>query len=387
MLLRNKKIAIVGGGPGGLLLARLLQQEGMAVRVFERDKDRYARQQGATLDLHADTGLKAIAAAGLLDVFKQKFRPGADRMRITDGALTIHLDEHIQEQEKEFGSAHFRPEIDRGPLRELLTDALEQDTIVWNAQLTGMRSSGEGWELLFKEQQPVYADFVIAADGARSVLRKYLTAIQPVYSGVTVMEGTIYNAADQTPALWQLTAGGKLFALEGGKSIILSAKGDGSLSFYTGTRESEGDFGIGNTDFNDKVQVAAWFRSRFSDWSAAWNELFTSADSYFIPRPQYYFPTDQSWDSLPNLTMLGDAAHCMPPYAGEGVNMALADAYDLYEVLVHKEYPSLKTAIAGFEQGMCERAAAVTTVTLEQTDALHTDGNLEYMLRFFEQGR
>lgn len=64
MLLQGKTIAIVGGGPGGLLLARLLQQEGIPVNVYERDRDRFARQQGATLDLHMATGLKAITAAG-----------------------------------------------------------------------------------------------------------------------------------------------------------------------------------------------------------------------------------------------------------------------------------------------------------------------------------
>jgi len=52
MLLQNKKVAIVGGGPGGLTLARLLQLKGVDVKVYERDRDRSARQQGATLDLH-----------------------------------------------------------------------------------------------------------------------------------------------------------------------------------------------------------------------------------------------------------------------------------------------------------------------------------------------
>ena len=63
MLLENKKVAIIGGGPGGLTLARLLQLKGVDVKVYERDKDKSVRQQGATLDLHEDSGLKALAEA------------------------------------------------------------------------------------------------------------------------------------------------------------------------------------------------------------------------------------------------------------------------------------------------------------------------------------
>jgi len=52
MLLQNKRIAIVGGGPGGLTLARLLQLKGADVKVYERDFNSSVRVQGATLDLH-----------------------------------------------------------------------------------------------------------------------------------------------------------------------------------------------------------------------------------------------------------------------------------------------------------------------------------------------
>ena len=54
MLLENKLIAIVGGGPGGLTLARLLQLKGANVKVYERDLNKDARVQGSLLDLHED---------------------------------------------------------------------------------------------------------------------------------------------------------------------------------------------------------------------------------------------------------------------------------------------------------------------------------------------
>ena len=80
----GKKIAIVGGWPGGLTLARLLQQSGAQVAVYERDQSRSARVQGSALDLHEDSGLAALAAAGLMDAFWANHRPDLDRLRLTD---------------------------------------------------------------------------------------------------------------------------------------------------------------------------------------------------------------------------------------------------------------------------------------------------------------
>lgn len=65
----GKKIAIVGGGPGGLTLARLLEISGADVAVYERDRSREARVQGSALDLHEDSGLAALKAGGLMEAF------------------------------------------------------------------------------------------------------------------------------------------------------------------------------------------------------------------------------------------------------------------------------------------------------------------------------
>jgi 2-polyprenyl-6-methoxyphenol hydroxylase-like FAD-dependent oxidoreductase len=124
MLLQNKQVAIVGGGPGGLTLARLLQLNGAAVKVYERDQNRTVRVQGGTLDLHDESGLAALRAAGLLAEFKAHYRPGADKLRLTDKHATVAYDDHAEAPAETFGEAAFRPEIDRGPLRALLLDSL-----------------------------------------------------------------------------------------------------------------------------------------------------------------------------------------------------------------------------------------------------------------------
>src|SRR5690242_1573352 len=149
MLLENKQVAIIGGGPGGLTLGRLLQQHGVNVKVYERDADQHVRQQGSTLDLHHDTGLKAISVAGLLDEFKKRYRPGADRNVVVDSQMNVLMDEH-EKKEQNFGDEHFRPEIDRGPLRDMLVASLKQDNIVWNAKFTEMTPFGAGWNIQFE---------------------------------------------------------------------------------------------------------------------------------------------------------------------------------------------------------------------------------------------
>src|SRR6478752_2599625 len=116
-LLQDKKIAIVGGGPGGLTLARLLQLKGANVAVYERDFGKEARVQGAIVDLHYDSGLKVIEAAGLMDAFKANYMRGADRYRLVDKDAQICVDENNNGAEDNFGNQHFRPEIDRGALR------------------------------------------------------------------------------------------------------------------------------------------------------------------------------------------------------------------------------------------------------------------------------
>jgi 2-polyprenyl-6-methoxyphenol hydroxylase-like FAD-dependent oxidoreductase len=384
MLLKDKQIAIVGGGPGGLTLARLLQQGGATVKVYERDLNRHVRMQGATLDLHDDSGLAALRQAQLLDEFKARYRPGADRLRLTDQHATIVYDQHAEAQTTAFGDAHFRPEIDRGPLRTLLLDSLQPETVIWDSRLAGLMPLGEGWQLTFANGATATADIVIGADGANSKIRPLVTPIQPFYAGVTVVEGTVYDAARHAPRLHALTQGGKIFGMGNSQTLITSAKGDGSLSFYTGCRTTECWVRESGIDFTDAAQVLAWFRQEYAEWDEVWSELFTHETTSFVPRPQYCMPPDQDWEARPNITLLGDAAHLMPPYAGEGVNMAMLDALELSTCLVSDHFITVHAALTHYEQHMRLRAAVVARETLYQTEALHSPDALAHMLTLFE---
>jgi len=373
--IKNKHIAIIGGGPGGLTLARLLQMNGVQVKVYERDAHKDARAKGATLDLHEESGLAALQQAGLMDAFWANYRPGADALRITDKhASLIHDDDASPRDETN------RPEIDRGPLQNILLDALLPHTVAWDSRFVSMLPQGEGWIITFKNKETVYADMVVAADGANSKLRPLLTPVKPFYAGVTAIEGAVYNCAVATPNMHKLLNGGKIFAMGDEKSLIVSSKGDGSLVFYPGFKCSESwvvDIGI---DFADKAQVLAWFKTEYAGWDGIWLELFENATMPFIPRPQYCMPPDQTWGAKPNLTILGDAAHLMPPYAGEGVNMAMQDALELSRCLLSEDFPDTLSAIAAYEKQMRARAAETIQMTLYSTEALHSPDALKFMM-------
>ncbi|HEY3874907.1 MAG TPA: FAD-dependent monooxygenase [Candidatus Kapabacteria bacterium] len=210
MLIPNTHIAIVGGGPGGLTLARLLQLKGANVKVLERDFNQDARVQGTTLDLHEESGLKALRQAQLFDEFKKNYRPGADRMIIVNERAKIFFSDHDGKPEDDFGSEHFRPEIDRGPLRKILLESLQPNTVIWDSQFVSMQKQDNGWLLHFKNGTSASADIVIGADGANSKVRPYITDITPFYtgiSGILSVEG-IRDPEITVPDVHRLSKGG-----------------------------------------------------------------------------------------------------------------------------------------------------------------------------------
>lgn len=374
--IQNKNIAIVGGGPGGLTLARLLQMNGITVKVYERDAHKDARAKGATLDLHEESGLLALKEAGLMSAFLANYRPGADQMRMMNEKAEIVFDDHANQQNN-----RSRPEIDRGPLQNILLDSLAPGTVIWDSHFSTMTPDGDGWQLNFRNGTVANADVVIAADGANSKLRAYVTPIKPFYSGVTAVEGAVYKSAEQSPHIHKLLSGGKIFAFGDSKSLIVSSKGDGSLVFYTSFNIPEDWITTSAIDFANKAQVTDWFKKEYAGWDNSWLELFENAVGNFIPRPLYCMPLDQTWQPLPNLTMLGDAAHLMPPFAGEGVNMAMLDALELSQNLLSDHLENTHAAIADYESEMRRRASEMAEITMQSTEALHSPGAIDFMLR------
>ncbi len=383
MLINNKSIAIVGGGPGGLTLARLLQLKGANVKVFERDLNKNVRVQGAPLDLHDNSGLAAVRKAGLIEEFKQNYLVGADRELIMNENAEIFFSDHDSKPEEDFGHQHFRPEIDRGTLRKILLESLEPETVIWDSHFISMEKQNEGWLLYFKNNTTAYADIVIACDGANSKIRPYITDCKPFYTGITMLEGNILQAKDNAPKVNTLLKGGKIMAFGNKKNLLMGQKGNGDIGFYASFKTEENWAQSSGLDYNDKGQVIDWFKNYYPEWDNIWLELFENTETPFIPRPIYCIPFDQSWETQPNLTLIGDAAHVMPPFAGEGVNMAMLDALELSECLTSDLYETLEEAISVYEIQMQKRAAIIAKESLDNGELMHAENALENMLNFF----
>ncbi len=94
-------------------------------------------------------------------------------------------------------------------------------------------------------------------------------------------------------------------------------------------------------------------------------------------------PLDQTWEALPNLTLIGDAAHVMPPFAGEGANMAMLDALELSECLTSDQYKTVQEAISDYETIMRKRASEAAQESIENGEKMHSKEALKTMLEFF----
>ncbi|MGO4291843.1 FAD-dependent oxidoreductase [Chitinophaga sp. RAB17] len=387
MNIQQQKIAIIGGGPGGLTLARLLQLKGADVKVYERDINKDVRIQGGALDLHTESGLAALAKADLMDEFKASYRPGAELVRVVDQEAKIYSDQHIEGRRENFGDKEHRPEIDRGPLREILLHSLQPDTIVWDSHILAVSPIQDQWKIVLANGDTAIVDLVIGADGSNSKIRHYVTDIKPLWVGITMLEGAIKDAAKTAPVIHQLLKGGKIFAYGNEKTLIVSSKGDGSFGFALSFKSEEHWAKNSGIDFKDHKQVLAWFKKEFAEWSNVWWELFESEDTLFIPRPQYCMPLDQKWEAKPNITLLGDAAHWMPPFAGEGVNMAMLDALQLSEALTDPSFTDTRTAIAHYEKQMFARFAKIGRDTMFNTKWMHQPGALKTMLNMFSDNK
>ncbi|MEH0580997.1 NAD(P)/FAD-dependent oxidoreductase [Streptomyces sp. B21-108] len=313
----QKTIAIVGAGLGGLTLARVLQAHGVAATIYEGEASASTRAQGGLLDIHEETGQVALRAAGLYDEFLTLVRPGEDAKRVVDRHGMILFD-----MPADPGSA--RPEVDRGELRRLLIDSLAPGTIRWGHKLASVRHRPEGgYGLAFADGSATRADIVIGADGAWSKVRPLLTPAEPLFSGTCFIEIA-------------LTSGGQNCA----RGCVALNKPEEWMR---------------SIDFGDPSAGLRQLADEFDGWSPLLTAFVTESDAEPWLRPIYALPVGLKWDRVPAVTLVGDAAHLMSPFAGEGANLAMYDGADLASKLV--EQPDIEVALSAYEERLFLRSS------------------------------
>ena len=379
-LLAGKKIAIVGGGPAGLMAARLLQVAGYPTTVYERDHDATARQLGGTLDIHQGSGQQALEKAGLLQEFYALAQPVPTRMANHQGQVLF-------EMQPDPADRYERPEIDRPDFRNLLLGSLAADTVVWNQQVTAVAPHGDGFELHFRHGPSAVADLVIVADGANSKARQYVTEVPPVHTGTYYVQGEIYQPRQACPTITALVASGNLAAVEARKALFLHSKNNGHLSFYASFRLPADELAARLPDCQHYPAVATFLHELFAGWAAGYHELFDASDEYRV-FPMQAVLLQAPWKPHGTSTLIGDAAHAMPPFGGHGANMGLIDALNLVENLTNGEFPTMQAAIDAYEQKMFAYATPVQQGTLAADERIHTqEGNFAERMGQMQQAR
>src|SRR5271154_2801040 len=381
-------VAVVGAGLGGVTLASILQKQGVKVTVYERETSSVSRNQGGTLDIHAESGQRALELAGLTQAFCKIAHPEADEMKIIDQNGNVVYDDSDETEggpkrggppgggPPGDGPLHAgppgdgppgrdRPEVDRGQLRQIFLDTLAPGTVKWGHTLSSCKTVGDKVELQFSEPElTTTVDILVGADGTWSRVRSILSSAKPEYTGVTFVDIQLTDVDESLPDLAKLVGKGSLCALGDNRGLIAQRNVGGKVRVYVSLR-SPITWGeeSGITDLVEACKfsdVQKLILSEFPDWSPSVLKLVSSCDvqtSTFAVRPLFSLPSTHSWKTNGRVTLIGDAAHVMSPFAGEGANLAMLDGAELAEAITNsRDESTLKANVEAFEKGMLARS-------------------------------
>ncbi|MET7682677.1 NAD(P)/FAD-dependent oxidoreductase [Streptomyces sp. NPDC005423] len=350
------RIAVVGGGPAGLTFARVLHRHDHPVTVLERDSGPDARPPGGTLDLHEGLGQLALDKAGLLAEFQALSRPEGQAMRILDTDGTVLRDWRPR------GDDRAHPEIDRGHLRDLLLGPLD---VRWGRGVTQVvPGTPDGVLVRFADGRQETFDLVVGADGAWSRTRPAVSPVTPHYTGITAVETSLDDVDTRHPGLARMIGDGSVAVYGVNRKLVAQRNSGGHVKVYAQFRAPL-DWHT-DLDLADADAVRSSLLTLFDGWAAPVLDLLHHGTA-FVHRPLHVLPVTHTWTHVSGVTLLGDAAHLMPPL-GAGANLAMLDGAELAESLATGP-GNLDDAVRAFEERMWARAgrwAKITTAGLER---------------------
>ena len=353
-------IAIIGGGLGGFSLLMHLHRLGIPATLYERDQSLEARSHlGGVLDMHYESGQRSLREAGLEEHWRKFAVPEGEDTKIINSQGNVLHEDHgfsgpppeegkhdetpIQEIDTDTGyiiaadahssnhpiDVHERPEVDRRILRQIMHDAVPQSMVKWGHALKSTEQLPNGaYELTFSNGITVKADFVIGADGTHSRIRPLISSAKLAYTGFGGAEISLtpeVAAASEHTDLAEAVGQGHAFILGDQKALIPQRNGDGRVRVYAFFPADASFVLPAEPDIAREVLLES-----YQGWAPWLLKFIKYCDSNAIyQRTLYVLPIGHNWEHRPNITLLGDAAHVMSPFAGEGANLAMLDGLEL----------------------------------------------------------
>lgn len=377
---RFPRVAIIGGGIGGLALAIACQHRGIPFTIFERDEDFDQRSQGYGLTLQQGSRvLKCLGIQGLTGALTttRHIVHGEDGTILGEWGLR-KTGRSAEKSAPRRRNMH----VARQALRLGLLRALGgHEQVTWNHRLIEYHEGEEQVDLTFKvgaDQVTVQADIVVAADGIRSAVRKQLIGDHQAplrYLDCIVILG-ICPVADLLPS--PLVDGKTIFQTANGNERIYMMPFSATeimwqLSFPLPEEKAKGLHRAGAEALKEEAL------RRCGSWHEPVPDIVSKTSSSVITGYPAYDREllRETW--LPanaRVTLLGDAAHPMSPFKGQGANQALLDALSLARSLYGEGSPnedSVQHSLRAFEKEMMPRSAIKVKASAAAARYLHSD--------------
>ncbi|MCJ1277419.1 hypothetical protein MMC21_005232 [Puttea exsequens] len=366
------KVAIIGAGPAGLTLARLLHvaEAKVELTLYELDASPSSRpDQGGTLDLHDDTGLAALRKCRLWDSFRKYARYSGQELIMVDKNATVL----VHKAGGERGGPSDRPEIDRQKLKDILVESVPDECVRWGWHLREVTEDGM---LRFdgREQMEGPFDLIVGADGAWSKVRGRLTGVKPAYAGVSGYEMEIKEPARTCPDVDKMVGKGMFFGSSDRKFLNAQRMGNDSLKIRSWYLCLEGE-AKESLDKYGKKETREKILERYADWAPEMTELLRQADLDGLRHwTLYELPVGHKWEHKEGFTLIGDAASLATPFSGEGVNKAMKDSLELTELIEKSKGPdenlTLDQAVLRYEELMFPRAEKLQARTISNKQSM-----------------
>ena len=355
------KVAIVGGGLGGLVVALALRERGISFELYEQVLE--VREIGAGIGLSAN-GTRELRRLGVGEqVEAVSVIPSALVIRRWDtGEIIVdHPIGRAGMYEATFGAPWYG--VHRVALHQSLAERLGGEGVNLGCRCVGVDEHRSGVELHFADGATVVAALVVGADGVHSAIRPHVVGdTRCKFSGTVGYRGLVAvedipSLPDATPLQFWAGPGRHLlhYAIEGGRMV----------NFLAVVRAPEWT----NTAWMEECAVSDAVDA-FAGWYPAVTEM-VSATKVGARWALHDVAPLRRWHTE-RVVLMGDAAHAMVPHQGQGANQTIEDAIVLADCLADADVPGdLPAALRRYEQRRRKRTIAVQWLSRRTADLMH----------------